>query len=289
MTTPPVVGWLRPMRMASTVDLPQPEWPTMHTNSPRRTSSVKSRTMTAGPVGVSYVFPSWAISTNEGAMGRSGHLRPESGWRLRDRRLQEFDERLARLLVRGREAHVTALARPRQPDLDGRAEGRGRPGGHRIDPVGEEDGLVDVVRNQDHGRPALAPDAQELVLERRPRESVERTERLVHQEQLRLPREAPRDPDPPAHPPPQLPRAHPARELARALPGGRRQIHQTNELVGDSAALAGGHPGIDRVHGERDVLVHGHPRQERILLEDDATLGPRLAHSFAVQDDVPGV
>src|SRR5262249_5118960 len=28
---------------------------------------------------------------------------------------------------------------------------------------------------------------------------------------------------------------------------------------------------------------------ERILLEDDATLGPRLAHSFAVQDDVPGV
>src|SRR5881628_3875505 len=113
---------------------------------------------------------------------RSGHLRTGPGWswRLRNRRLQEFDERLARFLVRGREAHVTALAWARQPDLDRRAERRGRPWSHRIDPVGEEDRLVDVVGDQDDGRPAFAPDAQELVLERGPREGVERAERLVH-------------------------------------------------------------------------------------------------------------
>ena len=34
MTTPPVVGWFNPITMDSTVDLPQPEWPTMQTNSP---------------------------------------------------------------------------------------------------------------------------------------------------------------------------------------------------------------------------------------------------------------
>ena len=37
MTTPPVVGWLRPMRIESTVDLPQPEWPSRQTNSPSST------------------------------------------------------------------------------------------------------------------------------------------------------------------------------------------------------------------------------------------------------------
>jgi hypothetical protein len=34
MTTPPVVGWFNPITTESTVDLPQPEWPTMQTNSP---------------------------------------------------------------------------------------------------------------------------------------------------------------------------------------------------------------------------------------------------------------
>src|SRR5262249_22889122 len=77
--------------------------------------------------------------------------------------------------------------------------------------------------------------------------------------------------------------------LTWALPGGRRQVHQTDELIGDPAALAGRETGVDRVHGESDVLVDGHPGQQRILLEDDAALGPGLAHGLTVQNDVPGV
>jgi hypothetical protein len=52
MTTPPVLGAVSPITMESTVDLPQPEWPTIETNSPSRTWSVKSRTISAGPAGV---------------------------------------------------------------------------------------------------------------------------------------------------------------------------------------------------------------------------------------------
>src|SRR5207249_10269141 len=45
----------------------------------------------------------------------------------------------------------------------------------------------------------------------------------------------------------------------------------------------------DGVDGESDVLVHGHPRQQRILLEDDATLGSGLDDGRAVEDDLAGV
>src|SRR5262249_4624706 len=110
ITTPPVVGVLSPIRIDSTVDLPQPEWPSSQPNSPSATSSVKSRRITAGPDGVSYVLASCAISTNAGG---SMCLRP-----LAPTRAQELDDPLSRLLVRGRETHVTALARARQPDLD---------------------------------------------------------------------------------------------------------------------------------------------------------------------------
>src|SRR5947209_16218820 len=44
-----------------------------------------------------------------------------------------------------RQAHVAALARTRQADVDPRPEHGARPGRHGIDAIGEENRLVDVV------------------------------------------------------------------------------------------------------------------------------------------------
>src|SRR5438445_649510 len=52
--------------------------------------------------------------------------------------------------------------------------------GHDDDPIGEEDRLVDVVRDEEHRRLHLAPDAEQKLLHRQPRLSVERAEGLVH-------------------------------------------------------------------------------------------------------------
>src|SRR5437899_6180006 len=101
--------------------------------------------MTAEPDGVSYVLPSWAISTNGisghsgwfGRVGAGSHLsHPTLGGRgliaPMNRRAQELDEGAASLLVRGLEAHVPALSRPRQPHLDRWAQDGIRTRRHRI-------------------------------------------------------------------------------------------------------------------------------------------------------------
>ena len=59
---PPLVFSLSPATIDSTVDFPQPEWPIRQTNSPSPIFRVKSRTITASPVGVLYVFVTFQIS-----------------------------------------------------------------------------------------------------------------------------------------------------------------------------------------------------------------------------------
>ena len=61
--------------------------------------------------------------------------------------------------------------------------------GHHDDAVGEEDGLLDRVGDEHHGRLGLDVDALELGLQIRPGERVERAERLVHQQHRGLVRE----------------------------------------------------------------------------------------------------
>ena len=98
------------------------------------------------------------------------------------------------------------------------------PGGHRVDAIGEQDGLVDVVGDEDHGRAALVPDAHQLVLQGGARERVQRAERLVHQQHLRVHGQAARH---------RHALAHAAGQLARALARGRRQVDERHELLGE--------------------------------------------------------
>ena len=63
------------------------------------------------------------------------------------------------------------------------------------DPVADLDRLVDVVRDEDDGLAQLLLQPQELVLQARAHDRVDRAERLVHQHQRRVRGERAREAD----------------------------------------------------------------------------------------------
>ena len=64
---------------------------------------------------------------------------------------------------------------------------------HHRDAVGEIDRLLHVVGDEDHGLGRALPDAQQLGLHQAARLRVERAERLVHQQDVRIEGERARD------------------------------------------------------------------------------------------------
>src|SRR5438105_4551527 len=63
------------------------------------------------------------------------------------------------------------------------------------DAVADLDRLVDVVRDEDHGLPHLTLQAQELGLQPRAHDRIDRAEWLVHEHQRRVARERTREAD----------------------------------------------------------------------------------------------
>ena len=61
-----------------------------------------------------------------------------------------------------------------------------RTGTHHQYAVGKQDRLVDAVGDHQHGAMTRLPDAQQLLPQKLPGHSVERAERLVQQQHLRL-------------------------------------------------------------------------------------------------------
>ena len=96
-----------------------------------------------------------------------------------------------------RELHVDG-SRPRQIDLDDARYAAG-PRRHGDDAVGEQNGLADVVRHEDHGLLVRVPDAHQLEAELLARHGVERRERLVHQQNRRIVNERAADRNPLLH------------------------------------------------------------------------------------------
>ena len=126
------------------------------------------------------------------------------------------------------------------------------------DPVGDQDRLGDAVRDQDHRRAGEFAEAEQLEIEAFARQRIERAERLVEQEHLRLERERPGERD-------ALARA--ARELGGAGDQGRRlEADQLGQLEQPPIAPFGRPTGeLERVG---DVVAAGPPRQQPRLLED---------------------
>ena len=103
------------------------------------------------------------------------------------------------------------------------------------DAVAEARRLTHVVRDEHDGEPCLAPHVLELVVQQVARDGVERAERLVHEEDIRVLREGAGERDP---------LAHAAGELVGPLLREAAEVHEVEQLERPRA----GEPN-DRRHG----------------------------------------
>src|SRR5829696_237030 len=90
------------------------------------------------------------------------------------------------------------LARSRERDREVRENPAGACA-HHDDPVRQEDGLVDLVRDEQDGLLRGVPDPEQLRLHQLPRLGIEGGERLIHQQDLRIDREGAREVGPLLH------------------------------------------------------------------------------------------
>src|SRR5205814_6451387 len=83
------------------------------------------------------------------------------------------------------EADLRDVPRPWQVDGVARLD-RARARGHDDDLVGQRDGLLEIVGDEEDGLARGTPQREELVLHEIARLYVERAERLVHEEHARV-------------------------------------------------------------------------------------------------------
>ena len=157
---------------------------------------------------------------------------------------------------------------------------RGDPSGarsHHDHLVGDQDRLRDAVGHEHDRRGRALPQREELEVEPLARQRVERAERLVEQQHLRLERERPADGRTLLLTAGQL--GGPCRRRGRVEPDQLEQLAKT--LV---PALARPPGELERV---RDVRGRRPPRQQARLLEDqpDSRVGP--GDRGAVEADLP--
>ena len=128
--------------------------------------------------------------------------------------------------------------------------------------------------HEDHGGAAGGHQRQHLVLQALPRHRVERAERLVHQQRLRLLREAARD---------LQPLLHAAGHFSRIFAGVTGQADRAQQFLDAGRALGRRHAA--RFQRQRDVAGRGAPRQQRlaVVLKHDRDLAARLQHRLAVE------
>src|SRR4051812_49327114 len=162
----------------------------------------------------------------------------------------------------GKRGHVRILDPARARDVDAEVLGHAAgPRGEEHDPVAEARGLAHVVGDEQDRLARRLPDPLQLVVEHVARHRIERTERLVHQQDLGVAGERPGE---------GRPLAHAARELVRLAPSERRELHHVQELgdarptvrLGDSLQL----------QRQVDVLLDGEPREQGRLLEHERRL-----------------
>ena len=145
---------------------------------------------------------------------------------------------------------------------------------HR-DTVRHRQRLALVVRHVDEGDAEFLLQALELDLHFLAQLEVERAQRLIEQQHLRMIDERARQ---------RHALSLPAGELRRPALTQRFELHQLEHLARQSLALVA----RDTAHARtvRDVLQHGHVREQRVVLEDRvdvAVVGRHVGHIRAVE------
>ena len=188
-------------------------------------------------------------------------------------------EDLIDVVDEGGEGGVFALARLRKRDFEIGADVAGI-AAEDDDAVGEEDGFLDVVGDEEDGFGGdglLLPELEELAAQVVGGEDVEGGERLVHEKDFRLDDERAGESDA---------LAHAAGELAGI--GGFESVEAdgVEDLEAAAMALGGFHAaGLQR---RLNVLEDGEPGEEGKALEDDGDVGLGVGDVLAMPEDRAG-
>jgi hypothetical protein len=142
----------------------------------------------------------------------------------------------------------------------GAEENASGPRRHDEDPVGEEDRLVQVVRDEEHRLTPIFPQPKKLELQADFRLGIERAERLIHQHDLRVLREQRRE---------LAALAHTAGKLARVVVLEAAKSHRLDQRADQLGVLSS----LD-LQRQCDVASHRLPRKQGVLLEHVADLLP---------------
>ncbi|PYM77887.1 MAG: hypothetical protein DME03_02560 [Candidatus Rokuibacteriota bacterium] len=143
------------------------------------------------------------------------------------------------------------------------------------DAIGQDDRLIDVVRDHEHRAPTGRPHPDELVLDDPPREGVDLGEGLVEEQHLRLRRERAREPHP-------LP--HTARQRRRAFSLRAGEPDHVDIALNKAVDVRPMPVRMRRSNGEPDVVEHGHPRHERKVLEHHHAVHPGSSDLSTFED-----
>jgi hypothetical protein len=114
-----------------------------------------------------------------------------------------------------------------------------------------------------------------LVLQVRARQRIERSERLIQQQNLRPHRDRTCD---------AYTLLHAAGDLGRTLVVRVLHVHELQVVQRPIAPLCPAHPAAKHfVDGNADVLPHGQPRQQRVILEHDGPIRARPIYLAVLQ------
>jgi hypothetical protein len=126
-----------------------------------------------------------------------------------------------------------------------------------LNPIGKTDGFAHVVGDEDARKPSVDPESFEFVVKQIARHRIERTERLVHQQDFRFLCESARNP---------YPLTHPTRELMGLVSGEVLKVHGFQKILSDSGPFASRNPA--QLQRKRNVLRDRHPRKQGRFLKD---------------------
>lgn len=189
-------------------------------------------------------------------------------------------ERVEKARPQGGKLRAQACGRPAGPrKVDGHVLRHvGRPGSEHEHPVGEEEGLVEVVGHQDHGGPMLSPERFEHLHQVGAREGVHCPERFIQK----------------PGPTPGKEGACECRALAHAAREGVRVVVlESLEAVTDERG-AGGPPGLGSAQAGKfgtqgDVVEGRPPRHEGIALRHQGEAAEPRRFGISIEVHVPAV
>ena len=175
---------------------------------------------------------------------------------------QRLPDLVDQLAVAGPLAQLEHVARPLERDVEQRLLAP-RPRAHHHDLVAERDGLVDAVGDEHDRLAGVGPDPQQLLLQHRLGQLVERRERLVHEQHLGVVGERAGE---------RHALLHAARQLMRVGVGELAEPGLVEPLADHVAPFARGH--LAHAQAVRRVVADGHPGEDRLPLEDHRVGGP---------------